>query len=104
MREYPIVALKVGKKTLNDNDVIKLANKTPSHHTFQSDIARMKPSNWLSDSPSPLRALVTPAFSFIRSSARRISSGVSQLPELAGKSGSMNIARMATKTVSVPSM
>lgn len=40
---YPMVAVNVGKKALNDNEIVMLASATQSHQTFQSESASISP-------------------------------------------------------------
>jgi hypothetical protein len=95
--EYPIVATNVGKNRPNDVDALQQANAVPINHVLQSRIINRRSEKSLnglgSAGPWPL------ASSSIRLRARESSADVSQRAGPEGKSGSMNIPQMPTKTV-----
>jgi hypothetical protein len=100
--EYSIVATNVGKNALNDMDALPQPNATPSHHALQSVVNESRSEKPPGDlGPAGPQLLES---SSIRFSARECSAGVSQRAGLEGKSGSMNIPQMPTKTVKKPSM
>ena len=81
-----------------ENPTTCAADERLNHQTFQSVSARYKPRR------APVFSLsLSPTSSAIRTSARRRSSGVSQVV-VAGKSGRTKMAITATNTVRVPSM
>jgi hypothetical protein len=99
--EYPIVATNVGKNMLNDIDELQQANAVPVNQALQSVIIDRRSEKALdvlsSAGPWPLES------SSIRLRARESSADVSQRAGPEGKSGSMNIPQIPTKTVKKPS-
>lgn len=97
----PIVLLNVGKKALKLKETTMEARMSASHQTFQSVRAITKP--WACPAFSVSSLSPTPTSSSSLFSARRRSKGDSHV-EVAGKSGSMNMATNAKNTVKEPSM
>lgn len=93
--------MSVGKNALKLKEMTIEERAMDNHHTFQSVTAITRPFPWVPLSDESLSP--TPTSSTSRFSARRRSIGESQV-EVAGKSGRINIATRAKKTVKAPSM
>ena len=101
VRLNPSVAVRVGKKALNDKAVTSEVNAMLNHQTFQSEIACHSPENWVDAAVAPSSSL--PLSSSIRRIARFCSIGDNQRV-FVGKSGRMKMDKSAKKTVRAPSM